>query len=333
MKYPKTNLHFNPSLFSIWTGKENRKDVIFIQFDNEKSLFLHLNSYCSARWSTTEKAWYLPNTRANRNFCQLHPEIAGKRILNKISPINRKEYLKFQTILNQNGYSPNTIRTYSAEFAHLLYELKEIPVQNLKPQNLQSYFLHCTENLKLSEKQIHSRINAVKYYFEKVVKSGNIKWKIPHPQKKIYAEKSLNQLEIKKVIEITSNYKHKMILILCYELGLRISEMADLKIEDVDTKRKFISIHKNLGIKSRKIPLNPSAMDCFPLYISKFNPKHYVFEGMKGSKFHMRSFQMLIKNAMQKAGIQKSIAMHGKQNSYSDQLKERGISGNFFGDN
>ena len=61
------------------------------------------------------------------------------------------------------GFSPNTIRTYSIEFAQLLYIIKDFPIQNLSADKLQSYFLYCHKNLQLSENAIHSRMNAVSY--------------------------------------------------------------------------------------------------------------------------------------------------------------------------
>lgn len=310
--------------------KREKKGCYFYRVFKRKIAFSSSQQFfCSASWSTTEKAWFLPNTQANRKFCQLHPEIAGKRILDKISPINRKEYLKFQTILNQNGYSPNTIRTYSSEFAHLLYDVQEMPIQSMTSKNLQRYFLYCAENLKLSEKQIHSRINAAKFYFEKVSESGNRNLDIFHPRTINTHYETLNSVEINKLIEITSNLKHKLILIFCYELGMRISELWELKIEDVDTKRNLVYVKKKLGSKTRKIPFSNSVWHHYQKYISQFHPKHFVFEGFNGSRFHKRSFQMVLKNAMQKAGIQKPIAIHGKQNSYSILLKEMGVKSNY----
>ncbi|HAR20028.1 MAG TPA: integrase, partial [Cytophagales bacterium] len=68
----------------------------------------------------------------------------------------------FQEHLILKGYSPNTIRTYTLEFAQLLYILKTFRVDDLQPDRLRSYFLFCIEKLKLSENHLHSRINAIK---------------------------------------------------------------------------------------------------------------------------------------------------------------------------
>lgn len=80
----------------------------------------------------------------------------------------------------------NTIRTYSIEFAQLLYMLKEHPVQKLSPERLQSYFLYCAKELKLSENQIHSRMNAMKFYYEQVLHREKMFFDIPRPKKPLH---------------------------------------------------------------------------------------------------------------------------------------------------
>ena len=118
----------------------------------------------------------------------------------------------------------------------LLYILAAFPVEDLTKEKLQSYFLYCHKELKLSENQIHSRMNAVKFYFEKVLHQDKIFFDIPRPKKPLLLPKALNTEEIKKLIAATDNPKHKLILQLCYGMGLRVSEIVNIKIEHVDSK-------------------------------------------------------------------------------------------------
>ena len=64
----------------------------------------------------------------------------GKTVISKIHLVNLPEFQRFQEHLKLKGYSPNTLRTYSLEFAQLLYVLKSFPVQELSPERLRSYF-------------------------------------------------------------------------------------------------------------------------------------------------------------------------------------------------
>ena len=100
-----------------------------------------LRQCTKAYWSQSQKAWYVLDNLHNRNLCGIQQDIVGKDVLVKISAINLPDFQKYQNILTLKGFSPNTIRTYSIEFAQLLYVLKDFPVQELSPERLQSYFL------------------------------------------------------------------------------------------------------------------------------------------------------------------------------------------------
>lgn len=145
---------FNPALFKIVLGTHREKKVIWLRFDYDKSLIEMLRQHTKARWSASQKAWYVADNLHNRNLCGLETDIVGKDVLLKISETNMPEFQKYQNILTLKGYSANTVRTYSIEFAQLLYMLKDFPVQELSPEKLQSYFLYCHKELKLSENQI-----------------------------------------------------------------------------------------------------------------------------------------------------------------------------------
>ncbi len=72
---------------------------------------------------------------------------------------------ELRRVLVLRDYSPSTQKTYMTEFAQLLYVLNDVPVQSLDATRLKSYFLYCVEKLGISENQLHSRINAIKFYW------------------------------------------------------------------------------------------------------------------------------------------------------------------------
>ncbi|MFT4204508.1 MAG: phage integrase N-terminal SAM-like domain-containing protein [Chitinophagaceae bacterium] len=169
-------------MFQVSLGTHHDKKVIWIKFDYNKSLIQYLRSHAVAHWSASQKAWYLADNLHHRQLFGLNADIVGKDVLLKISETDLPEFQKYQDILTLKGYSPNTIRTYSIEFAQLLYLLKDLPVQDLSAERLQSYFLYCHQDLKPSENQIHSRMNAIKSYYEKVLYQEKIFLDIPCPK-------------------------------------------------------------------------------------------------------------------------------------------------------
>ncbi|MFT3904383.1 MAG: tyrosine-type recombinase/integrase [Niabella sp.] len=311
-------------MFKISLGTHYDKQVIWIRFDYDKALIEHLRNHTKAHWSASQKAWYLADNLHNRNLCGLQPEIVGKDVLLKISEINMPEFLKFQNMLVLKRYSPNTIRTYSIEFAQLLYVLKNQSVQDLSPDRLQSYFLFCHQELNLSETQIHSRMNAIKFYYEQVLHQSKMFFDIPRPKKPLLLPKSLNVDEVKRLFAVTENLKHRLILQLCYGMGLRVSEIVHLKISDVDSRDMKVRIHRGKGKKDRFVNLPNLVLEDLWNYYKEYRPNDYLFEGQYGGQYGVRSAQLVFKKAMKKAKINKQIGIHGLRHSYATHLLEFG---------
>lgn len=317
-------LVFNPTVFSFATGTHHGKKVIWISFPYRKEHVTLLKESTPARWSATQKKWYLPDSLFYRDLFGLPHNITGKEVLAKISVINQHAFKSFQDMLLLKGFSPNTIRTYSVEFAQLLYLIRDFPVENLSPERLKSYFLYCTKELSISENQIHSRMNAVKFYFEKVLHHEKIFFDIPRPKKPLLLPKALNTTEIKKLFAAVQNPKHQLILNLCYGMGLRVSEIVNLRISDIDSVANTVLIQRSKGKKDRYVNLPQSVLKEMRDYYREYRPKEFLFEGQYGGHITARTVQQVFRNAMLKAGITKKIGIHGLRHSYATHLLEAG---------
>lgn len=324
MAIPYTKSNFDPDKFEITAGTHRGKNVIWLKFDYDITLIQMLKEHTKARWSKTRKSWYILDNTFNRKLCKLTQEIVGKQVLAKISDQNLAEFQKYQNRLKLKAYAPGTIRTYSLEFAQLLYVLKDYPVQDLSSERLQSYFLYCTKELHLSENQIHSRINAIKFYYEQVLHRKKMFFDIPRPKKPKNLPRYLNMEEIQQLFAVTDNLKHRLILMLCYGMGLRVSEIINLKIEDIDTTAMKVLIQRGKGKKDRYVNLPVAVLADLHRYYKFYEPKTYLFEGQYGGQYTIRSAQLVFKNAMKKAGVHKNVGIHGLRHSYATHLLELG---------
>ncbi len=315
---------FDNKFFTPEEAIHNGKNIIWIRFPKDYTLIKMLKSAAKARWSNTQKSWYVTDNSANRERFGLDKKIVGKEVLLKIHPNNLAPFQTYQNQLLLKGFSQNTIRVYSLEFAQLLYTLRSFPVHELTREKLKSYFLYCHQELKLSENQIHSRMNAVKFYFEKVLHQDKIFFDIPRPKKPQLLPKALNTTEILKLLNVTENPKHKLILQLCYGMGLRVSEIVNIKIEDIDSKTMKVLIAQGKGKKDRYVNLPHSILADLRLYYKAYLPKIYLFEGQSGGKFAIRSAQSVFKVGMNKAGIKKTVGIHSLRHSYATHLMELG---------
>ena len=135
-------MDFNLYKFSI--GEHYSKKVIWITFPKDYTLIKELRErFSSVKWSSTHKAWYLPDLPSIRTALQINPTEIGDELIASIAPNNQEAFLRFRNQLKLKAYSKNTIRTYTTEFAHLLRTIKHYSVNELTQERLKDYFLYC----------------------------------------------------------------------------------------------------------------------------------------------------------------------------------------------
>jgi site-specific recombinase XerD len=318
---------FNSKNYKFLLGEHNDKNVIFAYFQYNLLLKNELkDKFPSVKWSATKKCWYLPDINAIRKEIGMTQKTeTGKKVLCQIHPINQPAIKRMHETLLLKAYSQNTIKTYCNEFAQLLYLLKDISVDSLYPERLRSYFLFCSSKLNLSENIIHSRINAVKFYFEQVLHREKLFFEeIPRPKKKSILPKVISKSDIVKIFAQVDNPKHALMLKLCYGMGLRVSEIVNIKIPNIDSGRMLVHIEAAKGKKDRYVTLPYSILNDLRSYYRAYRPKIYLFEGQLGGQYAVRSVQAVFKNAMRKAKINKSVGIHGLRHSYATHLLECG---------
>lgn len=319
----------NLALFTIKLGVHHDKDVIWIQFSKNAELLAQLRKEIYVRWSVSQKCWYAYDTAHHRKVLGLEPKIMGKMVLSHIHEVNKPALQAFIDLLKLKAYSENTIRTYVLEFSQLLYILKSNPVQNLTHDRLKSYFLYCINELKIKENHLHSRINAIKFYFEQVLKREKFFMDIPRPQKPSTLPKVIDINDVKKMLNNITNIKHRVMLKLCYGMGLRVSEVVGLKITDIDSSRMQVLVSQGKGKKDRYVNLPESVLEELRLYYKEYSPKVYLFEGQAGGQYSIRSVQQVFKQSMENAKIKKPVGIHSLRHSYATHLMEQGTDVSF----
>jgi len=318
---------FNPKNYQFSTGSHHNKNVIFVRFEyNSLKLKELREKFPSAKWSASQNCWYLFDSEVIRSEIGMSQKTApGKTVLKQIHPVNQAALQRMHEVLLLKAYSPNTIKTYCTEFAQLLYLLNDTPVDTLTPERLRSYLLYCVTKLKLSENIIHSRLNAIKFYFEQVLHHDKLFFEeIPRPKKRQSLPQVLSKNDIAKLFSRVDNPKHLLMLKLCYGMGLRVSEIANLKIANIDSQRMLVHIENAKGKRDRYVTLPSSILDDLRSYYRIYRPKVYLFEGQYGGQYAIRSVQSVFKIAMQKAKINKSVGIHGLRHSYATHLLECG---------
>ena len=255
-----------------------------------------------------------PVKRAKAQMMLLHP----------LSEENLAALSACRNLMVLKGYSPNTIRNYCNELHQLLRLLGNRSVNSLEKPHILSYLLWLLENKGCSEAQVHTAVNAIKFYFEKLMNRDKEFYDLPRPKKPYKLPDILAEEEIVMLIQKIGNLKHRTMIMAGYAAGLRVSEIVHLTIQDIDSKRMTIHIRGAKGKKDRIVPLSKKLLITLRDYYLQYRPATYLFEGQYGGAYSTRSAQNILMDAKQKAGIHKKGSIHSLRHSYATHLMEAG---------
>ena len=135
----------------------------------------------------------------------------------------------------------------------------------------------------------------------------------------------LSKEEVISLIQVTRNLKHRTCIALIYSCGLRISELINLELRDIDIERRQLLICQGKGRKDRYIILAESFLPLMRNYLTTFQPERYFIEGRPGKTYSATSIRKFLKASCQRARIYKRVTPHTLRHSYATHLLESGV--------
>lgn len=217
--------------------------------------------------------------------------------------------------LDLKGFSPKTKKAYS-------YHIKDFLnyCNNDFHEKKKEYILYLISK-KLSSESVRLASASIDFFLRNV---ANLKTeKISLPIRKKSLPHVLSKDEIVKMINSTFNIKHKLIIELLYSCGLRVSELINLKYEDVDFKNRIIRINKGKGSKDRITIVSSKTLRKLKSFGSVNNLTGKIFLGRNG-KYSVKSVQKVLENAANKSKIKKKVTPHMLRHSFATHLLENG---------
>jgi len=226
--------------------------------------------------------------------------------------------------LERKRYSEQTIRTYTGYFNDFAVYFTGRNLEDITVEEINQYILGLIRDKGISHSQQNQRINAIKFYYEKVLGREKLYFEVERPRKEFKLPDILSKEEIALMIDNTDNLKHKCIIVMIYSCGLRRSEAIEMKLSDIYTKRMLIKIRGAKGKKDRYVQLAKGALSLLEEYYKEYKPKVWLFEGQKGGQYSAESIKSLVKQAGRKAGIRKNIYPHILRHSFATHHLEQG---------
>lgn len=321
----------------------NQLPVVKIVFDFNTGINQQLKALTAARWSRSMNCWYinLEEFKLN-NFFEILKQVAfidysglkkqqtPEQTKTQLKPVAKRELQVklpegYAEKLEQERYSINTIKTYTHYFRNFIAAFRNHELAQITKEEINQYILKLIREDNISASQQNQRINAIKFYYEKVLGKEKECYAIERPRREHKLPDILSKEEVAAMLQATENIKHKCLIALIYSCGLRRGEAINLKIKDIDSKRMAIKICGAKGKKDRYVQLSDSLLRLTREYYRKEKPGLYLFEGKTGSKYSAESILNVIKNSAKKAGIKKRVYPHILRHSFATHNLEQGI--------
>lgn len=230
----------------------------------------------------------------------------------------------FQQRLRMQRYAENTIKTYSGCLSKFLHAFEGYTIPQVTEQNIENYISHLVEKEGISDSYQKQMLGTIGLYFDLCLdRKLNIQHLYPKRQQH-RLPKYLSQQEVKSMMAVAINIKHRCILKLLYGAGLRVSEVIALTIADINSADMLIHIRDAKGRKDRTVMLSSSLLSDLREYYLKEKPLCFLFEGQSGGEYSARSIQAVVKKMAEKANINKPVSPHILRHSFATHLIENG---------
>jgi site-specific recombinase XerD len=314
----------------------NRIMKLFFSFN--KDLIADLKRIPLCRWNAAENCWESP---FSEKYLAELKELAHNYKLDVIFKEEQKSKLKARTSrydivnyrhcpdeylakLRELRYSKNTLATYKHMFEEFINHYSETEIDEITDGMIVDFLRYLVNERNVSGSYQNQSINSIKFYYERVIGGQRKIYTIDRPRKEKLLPEVLSEEEVVKILNATENLKHKAILMTIYSAGLRIGELINLKIKDIDSNRMQLRVEQAKGKKDRYTLLGEKTLDILRKYVKEFKPKDWLFEGIDGGNYSQKGIQTILRKSVEKVGIKKRITVHTLRHSFATHLLEAG---------
>lgn len=234
----------------------------------------------------------------------------------------RQRYIEDLCLKN---FSSKTIKVYVHAVAKFARHFGRSPDQ-LSQEDVRDYLINLLQRGRARSTGVVVR-NALRHLYTDTLGRPDCMEKLPRPKREQRLPVVLSREEVRRLFATVTNLKQKALFMVAYDAGLRLSEIINLRIEDLDSERMAIRIRQGKGKKDRYARLTAGLLDLLRKYWQAYRPKTLLFPGATPDKpYDLATPGQLLKKACRKAGITKRVSMHTLRHTFATHLLEAGTN-------
>ena len=244
----------------------------------------------------------------------------------QLTPVDKANLRGFVKYMRGKVLSESTVRTYYIHILDFTIFLKGKAVKDIVNRDVERFVEDVCVSRKYSVSTHRQVISAIKQFGSFHPDCGIDNPTLERPHKSRFLPVVLSKQEVIDLLRNTRNLKHKAVLALLYSSGLRIGELINLELNDIDVDRRQIFIRNGKGRKDRYVIMAESFRQLFHNYLMTYKPKLFFVEGQKeGEQYTPTSIRQFLKRACKLARIFKKVTPHTLRHSYATHLLEQGV--------
>ena len=290
-------------------------DYFLLKFNYDESLVSIARSL-GCRWVVSEQGWAIYRSIENLNsvvraFSEISIVDTSKIGINSFEETSERSFEQvpeeYSNVLIRKGYTEEVISIYRSLFREFINHFSGRKLKEIGPDEILEYVENQVKVKKITGTTLAQLVKAINLYYGDVLKRKKLKYPLDEVEKEKSAKNEVSEKELKQMLRVTKNLKHKAMMSLLHSTELQRSDLIDLKKKDVDLKASQIKLKTTEDKEDKTVLIEPDTNKLLKRYLDLYKPQSWLFEGVNGNKYANSSILSMLRRASFKAGLDKEV--------------------------